>query len=134
MPAPVFISYARSASKMQALALAERLGALAFFDTQDIDDGEHFPQRLLDGVLDARIVVIFAAKTYVERRFCRLEMRLALAGGDLNAKHLVIALGEGSNAVLDALPAKVADQNWPSAAEMGRLYALVQERLQNVLA
>jgi hypothetical protein len=53
MSASVFISYARSAGKMQVLALAEKPGALAFFKTQDIDDGEHFPQRLLDGVLDA---------------------------------------------------------------------------------
>jgi hypothetical protein len=77
MSQPVFISYARSASSVDAEALADRLGKLAFFDTVAIDDGDHFPQRLLDGVLDAQVVVIFATSTYLERRFCRLEMRLA---------------------------------------------------------
>ena len=80
MSRPVFISYARSASAAEARALADRLGDLAFIDTDDIEDGDNFPRHLLDGVLDARLVVIFATKSYSERRFCRLEMRLTLAG------------------------------------------------------
>ena len=79
---PVFVSYARSASATQAKALADKLGDLAFLDTGDVDDGDQFPQRLLDGVLDARVVVIFATQAYSER-VCRLEMRLSLAGGTL---------------------------------------------------
>jgi hypothetical protein len=69
MPQPVFISYARSASSADAEALANRLGNLAFFDTVAIDDGDHFPKRLLDGILDAQVVVIFATNSYLERRF-----------------------------------------------------------------
>jgi hypothetical protein len=86
---------------------------------------------LLDGILDARVVVIFATKSYIERRFCRLEMRLALAGCNAAAEEVVVALGDGSNAVLDALPAAVADQSWPAAAEGERLEVLVRQRLRS---
>jgi len=60
MPCPVFISYARSASVADAKALKGRLGDLAFLDTRAIEDGNVFPQRLLDGLLEASVVVIFA--------------------------------------------------------------------------
>lgn len=83
-------------------------------------------------MLNARVVVIFATKSYTERRFCRLEMRLALAGCDAPAKQIVLALGDGSNAVLDAMPAVVADESWPAAAERERLNTLVRQRLSIV--
>jgi tetratricopeptide (TPR) repeat protein len=133
MSSPVFISYARSASAAEAQSFADRLGDLAFLDTDDIEDGDDFPQRLLDGVLDARVVVIFATKSYSERRFCRLEMRLALAGCNAAATQIVLALGHGSNSVLDSLPVTVADQSWPAAAEPERLAALVRQRLKIAL-
>jgi tetratricopeptide (TPR) repeat protein len=129
MPRPVFISYARGDSAAQAQALADRLGELAFLDTEAIEDGEEFPPRLLDGILDAGVVVIFATKAYTERPFCRLEMRLALAGGDAEASHIVMALGEGFGAVLDAMPASVAGRNWPAAGAAERLEGLVRRRL-----
>src|ERR1022692_1168354 len=108
MPHPVFISYARQANRTHAQALAAKLGDLAFLDTTALDDGDHFPHHLLDGILDASIVVIFATEAYTQSRFCRLEMRLALAGGDAEASHLVLALGEQSGAVLEAMPTTVA--------------------------
>src|SRR5260370_6665785 len=129
MPCPVFISYSRDASATHAQALSASLGDLAFLDTSAIEDGDQFPQRLLDAILDASVGVIFATKSYSERRFCRLEMRLALAGGDAAATHLVLALGEGCNTVLDTLPTAVAGQNWPAAEESERLAKLVNERL-----
>jgi tetratricopeptide (TPR) repeat protein len=133
MSRPVFISYARSASGAEARALADSLGDLAFFDTEVIEDGDHFPQQLLEGILGARVVVIFATKNYIERRFCRLEMRLAMAGCDAGAEQVVVALGDGANAVLDGLPAAVADQNWPPAGERERLADLVRERLERAI-
>jgi hypothetical protein len=129
MSCPVFISYAHSASAPDALALADKLGHLAFLDTDAIDDGEAFPQRSLDGVLDARVVVIFATKSYTERRFCRLEMRMAVAGCDAEARQIVLALGNGSNAVLETMPAAIADRSWPQAGEPERLSMLVRQRL-----
>jgi TIR domain len=133
MSRPVFISYSRGASAPQAQALAARLGDRAFLDRDAIEDGEQFPQRLLDGVLDASTVVIFATGAYSQSRFCRLEMRLALAGGDPAGSHLVVALGVGCEAVLDAMPVAVARQSWPDAEELERLDALVHQRLSNRL-
>jgi tetratricopeptide (TPR) repeat protein len=127
---PVFISYARIASAAEAQALADKLGDLEFLDADNIDDGDHFPRRLLDAVLDAHLVIIFATKSYSERRFCQLEMRLALAGCNTAAIQIVLALGEGSNSVLDEMPAAVADQSWPGATEPERLDALVRQRLR----
>jgi TIR domain len=131
MPRQVFVSYSRSASATHAQSLAARLGDLAFLDTGAIDDGDRFPQRLLDGILDASVVVIFATQAYSESRFCRLEMRLALAGGDAVASHLVLARGEGWDNVRDVLPTAVTDLNWPAAREAERLEALVRRLLEN---
>jgi hypothetical protein len=129
MPSPIFISYSRQASATHAAALAARLGDLAFLDTTSIDDGDDFPHRLFNCLLDASIVVIFASQAYTESRFCRLEMRLALAGGDAEASHLVLALGDASVAVLDAMPAAVASQNWLREDATDRLDALVRRLL-----
>src|ERR1039458_1184370 len=133
MPPPVFISYSRGASTPHAQALAARLGDLAFLDTSAIDDGDHFPERLLDAILDSRVVVVFATQAYSQSRFCRLEMRLALAGGDAVASHLILALGPGCDAVLDVLPTAVTGQSWPDAGEAERLDALVRRRLESRL-
>lgn len=112
MTRPVFISYSRRASVADAQALAAKLGGLAFLDTTEIDDGDQFPQCLLDGILDASIVVIFASQAYSERRFCRLEMRLALAGGDASAFHLVLALSDASRAVQTRSPRQRPCHEW----------------------
>ena len=129
MSLPIFISYARGDSAGNAQALAGALNGEAFLDTESIDDGDDFPQQLLDALLAARIVVIFASKNYLERRFCRVEMRLALHGGNESASHVVLALGEDSGAVRDAMPEHVAGTNWPQAAETEDLAALVRKRL-----
>ena len=131
MTSPVFISYARGSSRAAAQTLAAQLGSLAWLDTGEIDDGDEFPQRLLEGLLDARVVVIFATAAYLDRPFCRLEMRLALASGDAKASHVVVAVGDGGTGVLDMLPTAVADQNWPDAEATERLYGLVGQRLGN---
>ncbi len=129
MPHEVFISYARNASAAHAQALAAKLGEVAFLDTEAIDNGDQFPPRLLTGLLGAMVVVVFATKAYSEHRFCRLEMRLALAGGDAVASHVVFALGAGYGAVLDATPELFAGQNWPTAEATSRLDELVRQRL-----
>jgi hypothetical protein len=69
----------------------------------------------LDALLDSSIVVIFAATGYLDRWFCRLEMRLALEG-----EQVILALGDGAKAVLDAMPVAIARKNWPPANEKER--------------
>ena len=129
MSQPVFISYARGDSASYAQALAASLNGQAFLDTESIDDGDDFPQRLLDALLASRIVVIFASKTYLERRFCRVEMRLALEAGNENGSHIVLALVDNGDAVVDAMPPHVASGSWPPADATGRLADLVRSRL-----
>src|SRR5271155_5197313 len=129
MPQSVFISYARGDSADHAQALAKALNGQAFLDTESIDDGDDFPQRLLDALLASHIVVIFASKTYLERRFCRVEMRLALHAGEEKAAHIVLAYGDDANAVRDAMPEQVARTNWPPANATDRLADLVRSRL-----
>jgi tetratricopeptide (TPR) repeat protein len=131
MSRPVFISYARSSNAAHAQALAECLGELAFFDTDAIEDGDRFPEHLLEGVLGARVVVIFASEVYCQRRFCQLEMYLALYCGPSAPSHLVVALGNGSGAVLDVMPGQVAGTSWPAADDTERLDALVRRVLAN---
>ena len=133
MSQPVFISYARADSAVQAQTLAAALNGQAFLDTESIDDGDDFPQRLLDALLASRIVVIFASKNYLERRFCRVEMRLALHAGNENTSHIVLASGDDAEAVRDAMPEQVARINWPLASETNHLAALVRKRLDRSL-
>jgi tetratricopeptide (TPR) repeat protein len=129
MPQEVFISYARTATAEHAQALAAKLGEVAFLDTDAIDDGDQFPPRLLNGLLSSRVVVVFATKAYSERRFCRLEMRLALAAGDPAMSRLVLGLGEGSGFVVDAMPESIGRQSWPPTEATERLEKLVRHRL-----
>jgi tetratricopeptide (TPR) repeat protein len=130
MSNPVFISYSRRANATEASALAARLGDLAFFDTTEIADGDEFPQRLFDALLDAQLTVIFASAEYAKSRWCQLEMRLAVFGSDESASQIVMALGRESGTVRDAMPPVVAECNWPPAAEAERLAKLVAERLE----
>ncbi|HEV3333194.1 MAG TPA: toll/interleukin-1 receptor domain-containing protein [Bryobacteraceae bacterium] len=126
---PVFISYSRDASSTDAQALVARLGDLAFLDTGAIDDGDQFPQRLLDGILGSSVVVIFATKEYSDSRFCRLELRLALTGSDRQSSQVILARGDGWTRVRDILPTIITDRNWPTAKEPDRLETLVRDTL-----
>jgi hypothetical protein len=63
MPHPVFISYARKTCREPAEELHRELGGesgLAFLDTSDIEAGEQFPRILVDALLDAKVIVVFA--------------------------------------------------------------------------
>ena len=81
MPHSVFISYARDASRAQAVALHEALGGAAedicFLDTEGIGIGDPFPERLVDALFDARVVVILAEPLYFTRRYCLQEFQIA---------------------------------------------------------
>src|SRR5260370_661367 len=129
MPPPVFISYSRTASTPHAQSVATRLADLAFLDTTAIDDGAPFPPHILDAILDSSIIIIFATTAYSQSRFCRLEMRLALAGGDATASPLILPLGEAHNAVLAPPPTAATSRNCPPAAATDRLESLTRERL-----
>ena len=125
----VFISYAHDAGSAEANALALTLGEAAFLDETTIEDGEEFPPRLIEALLDARVVVVFATSAYAKRLYCRLEVQIAIAACGPSTKQLVIALGDGAEEVLDAMPRDVAAVSWPKAKDTERLEVIVRRRL-----
>ncbi len=78
-----FVSYPRSSSRADALALYQQLGGdtggLAFLDTSDIEYSDRFPERIIDALLGAELLVVFGDATYFTRWYCLLELRAGLA-------------------------------------------------------
>ena len=97
MPRPIFISYARNPSAPEAQALKAKLADRAFLDTTAIQDGDRISEQVLQALLVASTVVIFATEAYARSLYCRLEMRLAVTAG----AQIVVARGEGWTAVGD---------------------------------
>lgn len=126
----VFISYARAARTTYAARLAKRFGNTAFFDEADIEFGIRFPERVLDGILQAQVVVIFAGRAYLASHYCRLELQLALALADRGASHVVLALEDGWEAMLPGLPTSMSTVNWPHAHETDQLVRRVRTHLE----
>src|SRR5205823_6258781 len=102
---PVFISYTRQHSSELAQALWQRLGDdTAYLDTADIEHDEDFVDKLIEGVLGAKVIVLFLDQTYFERRFCWLEYEVAVClyaalvdrGEELKAalEHVIVAAPE----------------------------------------
>jgi hypothetical protein len=78
----VFISYARRTSADVATALADALTDArveGFLDTTDIEAGESIPAGVVDALLGARVVVVFAGAIYFSRWYCLREFHLAVA-------------------------------------------------------
>jgi tetratricopeptide (TPR) repeat protein len=143
----VFLSYSRQTSHEHARALFEALGGpkgAAFLDESAGTTGEQFSPVLLDALLGARVVVIFADDAYFQRFFCLWELELALSaflalapGASEEAKtealaNLIIVLPNATDGrkVLDTLPARLRTTDWPTVAQKDRLRSLVEERLQ----
>jgi tetratricopeptide (TPR) repeat protein len=139
--ASVFISYARSSARSEAEALQQVLGQDAFLDSADIEAGQPIPTGVVDALLGARMVVVFADTTYFTRWYCLREFDVALAPfnallarGAPEAERadalapVLVALAE-REPPLERFPALVRSTNWPSAADTAALAALVQQRL-----
>jgi hypothetical protein len=145
MSQPVFISYARDASRDKAEALHKALGGrTAFLDTEDIAPGERFPEALVDALFDARVVVIFAEPQYFTRWYCLLEFRIARTpflraaerpGATPQEKAdalrgLVVAMPpRGVDPMMDRFPPLVRARNWPSVDDIDAIAALVEAEL-----
>lgn len=145
MSHPVFISYARDASRAHASALHQALGGCtAFLDTEAIQPGERFPQALVDALFDARVVVIFAEPRYFTRWYCLLEFRIARTpflrvaerpGATAREKEdalrgLVVAMPpRGADPMLERFPPLVQGRSWPAVDDIDALAALVEAEL-----
>lgn len=142
---PVFISYARNASRDHAVALHEILGdEVAFLDTEGIGDGDRFPETIVDALFGARVVVIFAEPVYFTRWYCLLEFRIARtpflriaerpgstqAERDEALRGIVIAFPpDGVSPEVARFPAALQAPNWPKVTEPKRIADLVMARL-----
>jgi tetratricopeptide (TPR) repeat protein len=145
MAHPVFISYARKASRPHAEDLHKALGArTAFLDSDAIEIGDRFPETLVDALLGARVVVIFAEPVYFTRWYCLLEFRMARTpflrvagrpGATAREKEdalrgLVVAMPDGADPMLERFPALVSGRNWPNVGEIDRIARLVRAELK----
>ncbi|HEX5727379.1 MAG TPA: tetratricopeptide repeat protein [Longimicrobiaceae bacterium] len=148
MSRPVFISYARDASRAHAAALHAALGGeaggLSFLDSESLGVGDPVPARLLDALLEARVVVVFAEPVYFTRRYCLQEFHFACApflrvadapGATPAAKEaalrgIVLALPpRGVDPMLERFPPTVRARNWPGVDQPEALEALVRAEL-----
>jgi len=143
---PVFISYARKASRAQAEALHAALGGksgLAFLDSSGIEPGERFPRVLAEALLASQVVVVFASEQYFQRWYCLWELETVLepflalgpraqaAEKDAALAPIVIALhpkGEEQVELL-SLPPVQQGSHWPEADDTPALVKLVHARL-----
>ncbi|MGP0593421.1 tetratricopeptide repeat protein [Nitrospira sp. T9] len=149
MSPPVFISYARTTSRQFAEALHRKLGELTFFDTSDIETGEQFPEVLVDALLDAKVVVIFADERYFQRWYCRKELETALKPFEIlstqsghtpekqngSLEGIVLALppnqpGPVMTRLLHNLPPRIGTANWPMADDTEALATLIRNRVE----
>ncbi len=142
----VFISYARTSSRTQAEALHRELirdGLSAFLDYEEIRFGERFPDALLEALLSASVVVVFADEVYFQRWHCLTELRIALVPvlalppgaphADVEAalSSLVLALPAESlpRQELERLPGPLRALQWPRMGDTLALTSLVRARL-----
>jgi hypothetical protein len=104
--ADVFISYARASARAEAARLCDALSAAkitVFLDEEGIPPGSPFPTRIAEGLLDARIMMVFADQTYFSRPWCVYEFQVGVAPYEAAAlgkpalSHMVIALPTSEN-------------------------------------
>lgn len=149
MSHPVFISYARATSRQQAEALQRELKTRrvdAYLDTSDIEIDDQFPKAILEGLLAAQVVVVFADELYFQRWYCIREFRIALAPFEavlmranttedernVELEQFVIALpasGAQPNE-LYRLPPLLQTTNWPRADETDKVATAIEEKLK----
>jgi tetratricopeptide (TPR) repeat protein len=151
MNAPsVFISYVRRKSAAHAEAfhrLLDGMGVPVFLDTMRTASGEGIPEQVLEGLLAARVVVVFLEREYFTRRYCEEEWTIAImayrarlrrgADADECAEALtpiVVARPAGGDLPVEweRLPPELRVSNWPAAGEEETLADLVRGRLEQV--
>ena len=120
MSASIFISYRRSDAAGHAGRLHDRLaqwfdaGAL-FFDTEHIRPGEHFPQRLVDGIDAAKVVLVLIGADWLSE----INRRAALTDTDFvraEVEHALRRLGEANAPTV--IPVLMGIATLPAVADL----------------
>jgi len=117
---------------------------MVFVDTENIALDDVFPRGLRDGVLDARLVVVFATSAYFRRPYCWKEWHLALSPWRAHLErraepevlkaalgHVLVVLPDpasGERFALDRLPPALRQRNWPHAGDLEAVVELVEQR------
>src|SRR5256885_8402557 len=128
----------------QAEALHQVLGAAgvrAFLDIRQTASGEGIPEQVLDGLLAARVVVVFLEREYFTRRYCEEEWTVALMpyrtllrrgdAGCAGALQAIVVARPASGDIpgeWDRLPPELRVANWPAADDTETLADLVRAR------
>ncbi len=131
----IFISYARSTNNDNALALKQRLGPIAFLDTQGIAPGERFSNLLVESILNAKIMIILADDAYFTREFCLWEYQIAqetvrLSGSTQNIIVAIPDHGASTSLMVSLLPFR--DINLPKASETEVIATTAINRIQHI--
>lgn len=81
--ADIFLSYARQERNeiMPIKALLEKLGLTVFIDVEGLDGGDHFPQRLEQEILAAKLVVSCWSPLALSRPWVVRECMMAVKAG-----------------------------------------------------
>ena len=120
MSASIFISYRRSDAGGHAGRLHDRLtqwfdADALFFDTEQIQPGDHFPQRLADGIDGAKVVLVLIGPDWLNE----INRRAALPDTDFVRTEVERALQRwaGPNGPM-VIPVLLGINAPPAAAEL----------------
>jgi tetratricopeptide (TPR) repeat protein len=107
------------------------LGPIAFLDTEEIVPGDAIPHRIIEGLSQSRVVVVFASEAYFRSPYCLHELRLALSS-DRSLSGIVIALPSAPSAnLLRNFPPSLRQVAWPASDDSDGIVRMVREKLEN---
>lgn len=134
---PIFLSYSRESSGALATAVASCLEPGDFFlDTAVMQDGDSISRRLLDAMLDARVLVFFFDHEFIARPYCQAEWLFGLARWEalryrpVNERGVILILPPGRDDILlDRLPITMRDSKWPTQQSPEGIALLIRQQL-----
>lgn len=144
MPIDVFISYAHATMQAATRQLRDELtrGDLeVFLDEREIPYGNPFPRDIADGLLDSRLIIVFADEIYFQRPWCVYEYqvitapyRAAREAKNEQLEHVAVVLPEADDlaAVVAHLPPPLARISWPSVGRLEEIIEMIRNRLQRL--
>ncbi len=144
MPKDVFISYAHTTAQKAARRLRDELAKNdldVFLDAREIPYGNPFPRDIADGLLDSRLIIVFADEAYFQRPWCVYEYQVITApyraageAKDAQLEHVAVVLPEAGDlpAVVAHLPPPLAQISWPTVGMLDEIVEMIRNRLKGL--
>ncbi len=144
MPIDVFISYAHATTQAATRQLRDELakgGLQVFLDEREIPYGNPFPRDIADGLLDSRLIIVFADETYFRRPWCVYEFQVITAPyraarevEDKQLEHVAVVLPASGDigAVVAHLPPPLARVSWPAVGQLKEMAEMIRHRLRGL--